>query len=88
LTLDALPPAQANALRSDIGLVDERIKAGVKKQLFNAMEKHWSRWYAFCLAHNVDIYLSTWEDPIPMIQVFGERYRDGRLSPPPQARQS
>jgi hypothetical protein len=45
------------------------------------MGKHWSRWDALCLAHNVDPYLSTGEDPVPMIQVFGERYRDGHLSP-------
>jgi G:T-mismatch repair DNA endonuclease (very short patch repair protein) len=68
-------------LCSDLGLVEKRIRAGVTKQRFNAMEKHWSRWDAFCLAHNVDPYLSTWEDPVPMLQVFGERYQDGRLAP-------
>jgi hypothetical protein len=68
-------------LRSNLGLVDERIKAGVTKQRSNAMDKHWSRWDAFCLAHNVDPYLSTWEDPVTMLQVFGERYRDCRLVP-------
>jgi hypothetical protein len=68
-------------LRSDLSLVDERIRAGVTKQRSNAMEKHWSRWDAFCLTHNVDPYLSTWGDPVPMLQVFGERYRDGRLAP-------
>jgi hypothetical protein len=26
-------------------------------------------------------YLSTWEDPVTMLQVFGERYQDGRLAP-------
>jgi hypothetical protein len=45
------------------------------------MEKHWSRWDEFCVAHNVDPYFSTWEDPVPMLQDFGERYRDGRLAP-------
>jgi hypothetical protein len=45
------------------------------------MDMHWSRWDAFCVAHNVDPYLTTWEDPVPMLQVFGERYRDGRLAP-------
>jgi hypothetical protein len=68
-------------LRSDIGLVNKRIWAGVTKQRSNAMEKHWSRWEAFCLAHNVDPYLSNWEDLVPMFQVFGERYRDVRLAP-------
>jgi hypothetical protein len=45
------------------------------------MENHWSRWDEFCVAHNVDPYLTTWEDPVPMLQVIGERYRDGRLDP-------
>jgi hypothetical protein len=41
------------------------------------MDKHWGRWEQFCLDHNVDPYLQAWEDPVPIIQVFGERYRDG-----------
>jgi hypothetical protein len=45
------------------------------------MDNHWSRWDAFCLEHNIDPYLRNWEDPVPIIQVFGERYRDGTLAP-------
>jgi hypothetical protein len=45
------------------------------------MDKNWGRWEQFCLDNNVDPYLQTWDDPIPIIQVFGERYRDGRLTP-------
>jgi hypothetical protein len=45
------------------------------------MDKHWGRWEQFCLENNVDPYLQTWDDPVPIIQVFGERYRDGRLAP-------
>jgi hypothetical protein len=44
------------------------------------MDNHWGRWEQFCLEHNVDPYLQAWEDPIPIIQVFGERYRHGRLA--------
>jgi hypothetical protein len=29
----------------------------------------------------MDLYLRTWDGPIPIIQVFGERYRNGRLTP-------
>jgi hypothetical protein len=72
-TLDALPPAQANALRSGLGFVDEHIKAGVTKQCSKVMDKNWSIWDVSCLAHNVDPYLLTWEYPVPMLQVFGER---------------
>jgi hypothetical protein len=45
------------------------------------MDNHWTRWDAFCMAHNIDPYLKTWADPVPILQVFGERYRDGRLAP-------
>jgi hypothetical protein len=39
---------------SDLSLVHERIKDGVTTQRSNVMDKYWSRWDAFCLAHNVD----------------------------------
>jgi hypothetical protein len=45
------------------------------------MGNHWTRWDAFCVAHNIDPYLKTWADPVPILQVFGERYMDGRLAP-------
>jgi hypothetical protein len=76
-----MPTAQANVLRADLSLVDERIKAGVTTQRSKAMDKHWDHWEEFCLAHHLDLHLSTWDDPVPMLQVFGERYRDGRLLP-------
>jgi hypothetical protein len=41
---------------------------------FKSMDKHWSHWDEFCVAHNVDPYLMTWEDHVPMLKVFGERY--------------
>jgi hypothetical protein len=76
-----MPTAQANAMRADLSRVDERIKAGVTTQRSKAMDKHWGRWEEFCLTHHVDPHLSTWDYPVPMLQVFGERYRDGRLPP-------
>jgi hypothetical protein len=76
-----LPPAQANALRVDLGVVDERIKSSVTAQRSKAMDNHWTHWDAFCVAHNIEPYLRTWTDPVPILQVFGERYRDGRLAP-------
>jgi hypothetical protein len=68
-------------MRIDLGIIDERIKSGVNAQRAKAMENHWTRWDAFCVAHNIDPYLRTWTDPVPMLQVFGKRYRDGRLAP-------
>jgi hypothetical protein len=30
--------------------------------------------------NSIDPFLRCWEDPIPILQVFGHRYRDGRLA--------
>jgi hypothetical protein len=79
--LAALLIVQANALCTGVGIVEERIKQGVTAQRAKAMDNHWSRWDAFCVAHNVDPYLKAWEDPVPLLQVFGERYQYGRLAP-------
>jgi hypothetical protein len=73
--------AKANALLVDLGTVDDRIRAGVTPQRAKAMENHWTRWYAFCLELGVNPFMRRWEDPVPLLQVFGERYRDGRLAP-------
>jgi hypothetical protein len=72
---------QSDALLLDLGLVDERIRSGVTSQRAKAMDNYWSRWDSFCMAHNIDPYLRNWADPVPILQVFGERYRDGRLVP-------
>jgi hypothetical protein len=73
--------ATANALLTDLGTVDDRIRSGVTAQRAKAMENHWTHWYGFCLELGVDPYLRRWEDPVPLLQVFGERYRDSRLVP-------
>jgi hypothetical protein len=33
------------------------------------------------MEHNIDPYLRNLTDPVPILQVFGEQYRDGRLTP-------
>jgi hypothetical protein len=73
--------ARANALLTDLGTVDDRIRSGVTPQRAKAMENHWNRWYAFCLELGVDPFMRRWEDPVSLLQVFGERYCDGRLAP-------
>ena len=35
----------------------------------------------FCTELNVDPYLSEVADPVPLLQVFGLRWQDGRIAP-------
>jgi hypothetical protein len=80
-TLETLHAAKADALLSDLGLVQEAIKLGVTSQRAKAQDQHWDRWDAFCIGHNIDPFLRTYRDPIPILQIFAQRYRDGRIAP-------
>ena len=44
-------------------------------------ERTWKIWCAFCESINANPDLSTMADPIPLLQTFGLRWRDGRISP-------
>ena len=79
--LDHVPLSTANALRTDLPIVQEAVRLGVTAKCAAALDKHWERWDKFCIGHNIDPFLRDWEDPAPILQVFGQRYRDGRLAP-------
>jgi hypothetical protein len=76
-----LPPAAHDQLCSDLGLVQEAIKSGVVSKRAAAADAHWGRWVAFCKSLDLDPWLHEIQDPVPIIQVFGQRYRDGRIAP-------
>ena len=80
-TLDTLSPAAATELRADLGLVNQAVRAGVVPGRAAAADRHWQQWLAFAASVNVDPWLHSVLDPIPLLQVFAARYRDGRLAP-------
>jgi hypothetical protein len=55
--------------------------SGVTAQRSKAQHNHWERWDAFCIENGIDPFLRRWLDPIPVLQVYGQRYRDGRIAP-------
>jgi hypothetical protein len=79
--LENLPPATANEFRADFGLVQEAIRTGVTSRRASAHDHHWNRWDEFCSAHQIDPFLRQYDDPLPILQIFAQRYRDGRIAP-------
>jgi len=73
-------PAAADAFRSDLGLATDACRAAVGTQRTNSHDNTWHLWLTFCTEHQVDSLLATVPDPIPYLQVFAQRYRDGRLA--------
>ncbi len=67
--------------RADLRAVQETFRTGVVESTATAADKWWNTWMAFCRDHAVDPWFPDDIDPIPYLQVFGQRYRDGRLAP-------
>ena len=71
----------AAEFRADIAALPAEMAAGVTSQRANMANSHWHIWCEFCARHGHDPGLSRIHDPIPWLQVFMRRFRDGRLAP-------
>lgn len=76
-----MSPGAATEFRADLGLVRDAVRAGVVPSRARAADKHWDRWADFCRSIDLDPWLYEVYDPVPILQIFGARYRDGRLAP-------
>jgi hypothetical protein len=77
-----MPTTKRNTFRADLCIVDEKIRLGVTGKRAKAVDAHWRRREQFRLENNIDPFMRRCDDPIPILQVFAQRYRDGILAPP------
>ena len=75
------PASTRDELSADLRLARETTAAGVVPSRDRAAQRTWCVWCAFCTSINVDPFLSQVADPVIIIQLFGVRWRDGRISP-------
>jgi hypothetical protein len=73
-------PEVANAFRADQRLVADTCRAAVGAQRAARQDNTWGIWLEFCAEHEVTPLLENLPDPIPHLQIFAQRYRDGRLA--------
>ena len=71
----------ANELRTDFLAIPQEIAAGVIPGQSRQSARHWEVWCTYCESIGTHPSLATVRDPIPYLQIFARRYRDGRLSP-------
>ena len=74
-------PDTANVFRTDLLTSKEAVAAGVTAAYSKKKDTHWNCWKEFCEDSGLDPFLLCTKDPIPYLQVFAVRYRDGRLAP-------
>ena len=60
--MEALPPAERHAFRTDAGLVAAVVRLGVAPQYAVKKDKHWILWEGYCSRLGLDLLLSTIKD--------------------------
>ncbi len=73
--------AAASAFRVDLLALPQEVAAGVTDKRAKAQREHWKIWLTFCEDLHLDPSLFYIRYPIPVMQVFMRRFRDGRLAP-------
>jgi hypothetical protein len=69
-----------NDPRTDFILAEKTVRAGVVP-LDRIAQPAWEIWVAFCISINENPDVSNMADPVPLLQTFGLRWRDRRISP-------
>jgi len=75
-----LPVATRNAFLADLSTVQDTARTARVSSRIVAEDNTWVVWRDFCMEHSVDPLLESVTDPIPYFQVFGHRYRNGKLA--------
>lgn len=74
-------PTKQHDFGADLRVVDHAVQHAVSAAYAKRKDAHWVIWFHFCLDIGVDPFLSNIPDPIRFLQVFAQRYRDGRIAP-------
>jgi hypothetical protein len=79
--VEAVPATERHAFRADLLSAREAGAHAVGAQRTKSKNAIWEIWISFCNSCDVNRYLTDVGNPVVFFQVFGERFRDGRLSP-------
>ena len=78
--MENAPPQARDELRSDLLAAQKTVRSGVVPSRDTKAQRLWGIWCSFCTSVNADPELSSVADPVPLLQAFAMRYRDGRIS--------
>ena len=76
-----MPPEQRDEIRADLSLLRAAFDAGVVPSRARSQDSSWAIWTNFCRALGTDPTLADVDDPVLLLQLFAQRYRDGRIAP-------
>ena len=79
--METLPPSARDEFHRDLRTAQEEVLAGVVAQRSDTDRRIWNeKWTPFCRSLGYDPCLTGVSDPVPIVQAFFRRVRDGRLA--------
>ena len=66
---------------SDLCACEAEVRAGVTEDYARRKDRHWEIWETYCSKTNLDPFLLNVDDPVPYLEIFAKRLRDGRIAP-------
>ena len=66
---------------SNLCIVKAKVRAGVNEEYADRKDWHWDIWETYYAKTHLDPFLLNIKDPIPYLEIFGQRLRDSRLAP-------
>jgi hypothetical protein len=80
-TLVACDPAGTLYLQHELRLIKEAATKGIAASSWGATDTTWSLCTKFCRDLMCDPTLQDINEPLPLLQIFANRYRVGQLTP-------
>ena len=76
-----MSPSTRNEFLVDLRLVQEEVRSGVVPAYSIKKDGHWNIWLEYCRTHKLDPFLHGIKDKVAILQVFGRRFRVGKIAP-------
>jgi hypothetical protein len=80
-TLEACDPTGTLNLLNELGAIKSAAARAISTGQQTSADTSWSIWTEFCHSLSCDPFLDNIQDPLPLLQIFAERYRVGTLAP-------
>jgi len=74
-------PARRCEIERDLCLIKQTATTATTATRTGASDTSWHIWCTFCQDLHMDPYLNQLDDPIPLIQIFVHKYREGSVAP-------
>jgi hypothetical protein len=79
--LEDLPPNIRDDFLHSLGLAQQAARAGIVPSSAASNNRSFERWSTFCHRLRISEWLDDIKDPIAILQVYAQKYREGTLAP-------